>query len=310
MNYPEEIASKMFRWYEESPRTTDRVEARYREVSPCSEYTRYTVEGILKHPGSGLSVLTDVHSLGPIFMNSGMKNAKWSDRLGYGIAVAGEDTRVHLHANGKFVIRRALNREHAEELYKTLVHLVKPSLYEPETKRYLWDLVRSSSLDNGKIPEPMEGLLLWPDEAGDPAVRMGKVLDGIKDVDIGLLSRARSFFSEHARAGFGQDHIGEVDKMKVSVHERIRSFTGDILSDPDLTLGRLAASIWTLRALKEMSLISDLPPEKGSTASVLGDDPWDGHLLDWDSIIRSTGSIDLTVTLARVHYLLSPAGPD
>ncbi|MBN1539998.1 MAG: hypothetical protein JW939_07625 [Candidatus Thermoplasmatota archaeon] len=310
MDYPEKIASRMFRWYEDSPRTTDRLEAKSREVSPCSEYTRYTVEGILRHPGSELSVLMDVHCLGPIFMNSGMKNAKWSDRLGYGMAVAGEDTRVHLHGNGKFIIRRASNREHAEELYKTLVHLVKPALYEPGTGRYLWDLIRSSSLDNGKISKPMEDLLLWPDETGDPGSRMEKVVEGIRCADIDLLSRAREFFSALAGTDLGPDRLDEIDNMKVSAHERIRYYTSGLLSGPDKTLGKLSASIWTLRALDEMRLISGLPGREGPMASVLGDDPWDGHLLDWESGMIRLGSAGRAVSLARVHYLLSPTGTE
>jgi len=73
MQYPETFTDRMFRWYEEYPRTTNRTEAQMKEVSPCSEYTRYTVEGVLKYPMSGMSAVLDVHALGPLFLNSGMK---------------------------------------------------------------------------------------------------------------------------------------------------------------------------------------------------------------------------------------------
>ncbi|MGA1794043.1 MAG: hypothetical protein ACMUHM_08835, partial [Thermoplasmatota archaeon] len=140
MQYPESFTDRMFRWYEEYPRTSNRTEAQMKEVSPCSEYTRYTVEGVLKYPMSGMSAVLDVHALGPLFLNSGMKDAKWSERLGYGMGVMREDTRVHLHGNGKFIIRRAEDREHAESAYKAIVEMVKPTLFDLDKKRYLWDL--------------------------------------------------------------------------------------------------------------------------------------------------------------------------
>ncbi|MBN1390424.1 MAG: hypothetical protein JXA22_07270 [Candidatus Thermoplasmatota archaeon] len=310
MSYPEEIAQRMFHWYDEGPRKSDRMEAMSKEVSPCSEYTRYTVEGVLNGPLSTLSVLMDVHALGTIFKNSGMKDAKWSDRLGYGMAVIGEDTRIHLHVNGKYVIRRAKDREHAETSYRTLVNLIRPTLYDEDSKRYLWDLLKEYSIRKAGIGGSLKDLLLWPDRTGDPVTIIEKVFQGAGEVDVALLAPLRALFIDHRGRDPKSDDPPLPGDMKGLVLDRMKDHSSEFSTDPELSLGRLAASIWSWRAIEEMELVLNILDRKGHVGPVLGKDPWDGHYIDWENVRRYLGSIQFSVSLARVHYLLAPTMTD
>jgi hypothetical protein len=285
MDYPESIRSEMFDWYGGLPSASKQVEPRVKDVTPCSEYTRYTVEGILKDPRSELSALMDVEALGPIFVNSDLKDPKWSPMLGYGMAVVGEDTRIHIHRNGKYIIRRALDREHAESTYKKIVNLVRPALLDTQKRRFVWDRMRE-----GLIGEPdLEGIapfVMWPQEEGDLRSRLERIRDGAKEVDAELLSKMREAVSRDDWAGFAL--FGEtIDSLN-------RSFTEKLLKDVDTSFGRMAALIWARTALRMAG--------NDTTSFFKEYENWEAIPMD----VLEKEPMKMKLMTARLHYLLFP----
>lgn len=164
----------------ERPDPSKREKAISKEVSPCSEYTRYTVEGRMKDPESEMSVILDPRAIGPLFLSAPFNGPKWSKALGYGMAMIGEDTRVHLHLNGKYIIRRALDRDHALSSHRMLLEIARPALFSSSRNSYLWEDVRDMALDVEGFDREETGILIT-----DP------------DIDID-----RNSFLENARKGF------------------------------------------------------------------------------------------------------------
>jgi hypothetical protein len=286
MEYPESIRSRMFDWYEEPPPLDNRVEPKVRDVTPCSEYTRYTVEGILKDPRSELSAVLDVEAMGPIFMNSDLRDPKWSSRLGYGMAVVGEDTRIHIHRNGKYIIRRALDRQHAEATYGKIVNMIRPVLYDTESGRYLWDMIRGV-LDGNMDPGMIAPFIMWPEnEEGDHRSRFEKVRKGASEVDKILLEPLRKMIMD--------GRIGELGAMNEKINEMTGSFLEGSVQDNDILLGRISALIWARYAITSLEGSEKIDPK--------GVNDWNGMVVD-----HSLSSSDRkSILIARLHYLLSP----
>lgn len=164
------------------PETYRRDKAVSREISPCSEYTRFTAEGRFKDPYTEESVILDSEGMAILFDKGPFEKPRWSKRLGYGMAVVGGDTRVHLHANGKFVIRRALDKDHAVNILKTLSMVSKPNLYSTVHERFLWEVLRDISF--GTVDEGLEEIFRWeeekePDRIMKDAVRTFKEIDEV-----------------------------------------------------------------------------------------------------------------------------------
>jgi hypothetical protein len=160
------------------PETYRRDKAVSREITPCSEYTRYTAEGRFRDPYSDESVILDSEGMAILFGLGPFKKPRWSKRLGYGMAIIGEDTRVHLHANGKFVIRRALDKSHAENILKTLSTISKPNIYSTRHERYLWEILRDISFgaENGGMVD----IFGWEEEVDqvmEEAIRTFQEID-------------------------------------------------------------------------------------------------------------------------------------
>jgi len=144
------------------PETYKRDKAVSREITPCSEYTRFTAEGRFKDPYSDESVILDSDGMAILFDKGPFEKPRWSKRLGYGLAVIGGDTRVHLHANGKFVIRRALDKHHAVNILRTLSMISKPNLYSTVHEKFFWEILRDISFH--PIDERMEEIFGWEEE--------------------------------------------------------------------------------------------------------------------------------------------------
>lgn len=287
MDYPESLRSSMFKWYEEPPSVISRLEPKTKDVSPCSEYTRYTVEGVLKDPRSRFSAILDVNSLGPIFINSTLKDPKWSSRLGYGMAVVGEDTRIHIHRNGKYIIRRALDREHAESTYKIIVQMMKPVLFDADSDRFLWDLLKEMIIEK-KDPGTLSPMIAWPLENSELATIIDNIKIGVKEVDDKILSTIRSALI----TGSPIDAQIHTDK----IHEMLIYVSQDLLTNVDITLGRYISLIWALRAIE---FIDDR-----TAKAFIGVENWDVRDLPIDD--NSDLSEDVKVRIARIHFLLSP----
>jgi hypothetical protein len=285
MEYPESIRSRIFDWYDGPPSFGNRLEPKVKDVTPCSEYTRYTVEGILKDPRSELSAVIDVEALGPIFLNSNLKDPKWSTRLGYGIAVEGEDTRIHIHRNGKYIIRRALDRQHAESTYVKIVNMIKPTLYDSNRNRYLWDLVREVLSGRSDL-ERIAPFINWPEGNGDLHKRYEKIREGAKEIENELIAPIRKAIIE--------GKVVEAGSLNERIDEMTRSVSERMMDDIDIYLGRISALIWTRFAVKIFN-------EQFSVDT--------RDLKDWDELITgiSVPNDDFyQISASRLHYLLSP----
>ncbi len=162
------------------PETYRRDKAVSREISPCSEYTRFTAEGRFKDPYSDESVILDSEGMAILFDKGPFEKPRWSKRLGYGMAVIGGDTRVHLHANGKFVIRRALDKDHAVNILKTLSMISKPNIYSTVHERFFWEILRDISFD--PIDEGMGDIFGWEEEEETDRI-MNDAVRTFKEID-------------------------------------------------------------------------------------------------------------------------------
>jgi hypothetical protein len=122
------------------------------------------MEGTLKDPFSDLSVLLDVPVLGTLFMNGPFIEPRWSPALGYGLAVIEDDTRVHLYRSGKFVIRRARDREHVETCYRRICDMVRPAMVLPGTGLLFYeDVALSRHFIDAGLEEKIMTAVKWPE---------------------------------------------------------------------------------------------------------------------------------------------------
>ncbi|MCU0798231.1 MAG: hypothetical protein MUC62_00975 [Candidatus Thermoplasmatota archaeon] len=146
------------------PGPSKREKAAIRDVSPCSEYTRYTMEGTLKDPFSDLAVLLDIPALGTLFINGPFLEPRWSPALGYGLAVIEDDTRIHLYRSGKFVIRRARDRDHVEACYRLVCDLVRPALVLPGPGLLFYEAAAlQRHFSEAGSEDHLINAVLWPD---------------------------------------------------------------------------------------------------------------------------------------------------
>ncbi len=249
-----EIYMELFNWSDSISPPARREKARVKEVSPCSEYTRYTVEGVMKDPWSDLSARFHAETLGTLLSNSSFNGPRWSDKLGYGIAVIGEDTRVHIHQNGKFIIRRALDREHAQRSYGSIRILYHPALMEDGTDRPLWFLIKLFLLGDRIEGENFKKMLLWPENEGNVEEIMASVNHGMGEMreklgetlgENGLLLALKG-----DRVSL-DDHVEFIKGAMVHEHRKSQE-------DPWKTLGSLTALVCALKAASELSSIIDL----------------------------------------------------
>lgn len=149
------------------PEPVGLVPAVEKEISPCSEYTRFTVEGRFPGPGSNMNAVLDGEVLGKMFSNGPFKNPRWSSKLGYGMAVIDEDTRVHLHSNGKYIIRRAMDKDHALKCQTLLAAITRPAVYSTSMDSFIWEKVRDLSLGVEEVNPESISLVNWQLEDGE-----------------------------------------------------------------------------------------------------------------------------------------------
>jgi hypothetical protein len=241
----------LYEWKFEGPGSRARETARTKEVSPCSEYTRYTVEGILKDPWSDLSARFDVETLGILFANSSFHDPRWSDRLGYGMAVIGEDTRVHLHQNGKYIIRRALDREHAEISYKLITGLLRPVLFDDPSGKPMWYLLREITSDPKGSSERLDKLVRWPYDDDLHLSAMDEVKEGIRHIHEMLLMGMQDMFKEGPFIGNSAD----IEELTGRIKGEMTNAHGRSAELPYGNLGRTSALIWAHKAVEEAKVM-------------------------------------------------------
>ena len=133
------------------------------EITPCSEYSRFTIEGILADPLSQENnAVFETRSLGALFRSSRFRDKKWSDPLSYGIAMEVPDIRIHLQGKGKIIVRRARDSEEASGLFLEIADLMHPSLYCSLGGHSLADTVREMALCGIDTPECLDPMMEWP----------------------------------------------------------------------------------------------------------------------------------------------------
>lgn len=167
------------------------VPALNKELSPCSEHTRFSAEGRFPGPGSSLNAVLDVDILGLLFVNGPFKDPRWSAKLGYGMGVLGNDTRVHLYSNGKYVVRRALDREHADRCLSLLASICQPAAYSSRLKKFTWEIVRDLALGHIDPDPDVRNVFNWQIEDGsdiiEDSIGSFKKMDNIFGTGIGKI---------------------------------------------------------------------------------------------------------------------------
>ncbi|MDG6225082.1 MAG: hypothetical protein QCI82_06170 [Candidatus Thermoplasmatota archaeon] len=174
-----------------------RTKPSMKEISPCSEYTRFTMEGVLEDPLlPDKNAVFDPITLGESFKASRFSSKKWSEPLSYGMAVDREDTRIHLHGKGKIIIRRAIDRDHAVSLFNEIADLMWPSLLDSTSGMTLSETIHSLSLHDMKIDTKRWGPFMdWPASNGNDMADINIVMDHYRkqrsiDID-GILKATR-----------------------------------------------------------------------------------------------------------------------
>lgn len=238
----------LFKWPDDTPGSRTRESHRSKEVSPCSEYTRYTVEGVFKDPWSDLSARFDVETMGILFSNSCFHEPKWSERLGYGMAVIGEDTRLHLHRNGKYIIRRAIDREQAERSYRLVTSLLRPVLIDDRSGKPLWYILRGSITDMKNAPPYLGIIIGWPEQGDNRTGDLNEVFKGARVQDEKILVDVRNSVLD---GSFQEDKDG-LRRMIERVRGSIAHIHESSLSNEMKALGEISALIWVSKALQEM----------------------------------------------------------
>ena len=181
---------------QERPDPVGREPAMSKEVTPCSEYTRFTSEGRMRDPHSSFSVILDSFLTGHLFRSGPFNKVKWSERLGYGMCVIGEDTRIHLHINGKYVIRRALDKDHANNIQMVLSQLSRPALYSTKNGSFMWEIIRDISLgSNVDDMKAIDQLFPWPDDGG-PENEMEEAIGSFKEADASFSSNVERILED------------------------------------------------------------------------------------------------------------------
>jgi len=167
------------------------------EATPCSEYTRYTIEGILPDPmDPNKNAVFDPAYLGHLFRASRYNNKKWSEPLSYGIAALEPDIRLHLQGRGKVIIRRAFDKANAHSLYSEVAELMRPSLYCTLSGHTLADMIAALSTKGGPLPYCAGPMMEWPfkDVADDMTSAIAAYKGAKEDLGVQILEETIRFF--------------------------------------------------------------------------------------------------------------------
>lgn len=164
---------------------SDRSTPSLHEVTPCSEYSRFTVEGVLADPLSPeKNAVFEPLSLGATFRSSRFREKRWSDPLAYGMAFVEEDVRIHLQGRGKIIIRRSPDREAANRLYMEIADIMWPSLYCSIGGHTMAESVqRLAMVDGGTPPRCFASMLEWP-YGSSQRIDQGKVVSECAEMNL------------------------------------------------------------------------------------------------------------------------------
>jgi len=184
------------------------------EVTPCSEFTRYTIEGILPDPmDPGHNGVFHPFALGECFKASRFSEKKWSDPLSYGMAIIEDDIRVHIQGRGKVIVRRARTKQEAKALYSEVSDLMRPSLLcglgGHTVAEALLSISRGSFVPHAGC---IDAMMQWPGEDLVPALSLERtmsIFEAKRMEDAGPLScRVREVLSgdpiDESRSGIGE----------------------------------------------------------------------------------------------------------
>ncbi len=174
-------------------------------LSPCSEYTKYTLESVLHDPlDRTRSSLFEAESLGYLLELGDFRSLKWSSALGYGVCTVEEDTNAHVHSKGKIIIRHALTKEHALWIHAHLVSLTNPSVYSTRTGYTLADRIRRLSVYDDKGPDDeLMDILRWQSEKPQDELHLEDIREGYKKADEEMGEATRSVISDLIRSWKG-----------------------------------------------------------------------------------------------------------
>lgn len=305
MGYRDEISTSLVRSHIEGMDTGGRIEAREKELSPCSEYTRYTVEGVLKDPYSELSVLLDRLVMEFLFKNSALKAPKWSEALGYGMAMTGEETRIHVYKNGKFIIRRAADRKDAERSFNRISSILWPAVFSSRSDSFNWSILRKAAWDGDKKALEEPAMLLWPQEEGDHGKVLSKMKMHLRELDNGM--------GKVLRKDIEKNITGEEEALRNllerMIHKgkenekRLRSEIQDHLDDPLHQRSSFTYHLWIWMGLSHLEEYLRVSIPSGSILDDTGGTFWD---LDERKREGTGPHGDKFEGLLKAKYMLGP----
>jgi hypothetical protein len=202
-------------------------------------------------------------------MNGPLLEPRWSSALGYGMAIIEEDTRVHLYRSGKFVIRRARDREHVEACYGLLCDIVRPSVVLPESGMVLYEAMGINRLVRSEwLRSQLVHVLSWP------GTEVGSVqpFEGLIEGPDGLRSSLRESISPPLKALFSKIAGGAdadhpiLEDVRGKVISSMKRSTSDLKGTGQMLSSSACIHLAAERALDIIKEV--LPSLKGDTGKV------------------------------------------
>ena len=156
-----------------------------KEVSPCNESRKFTVEGVLRDPEDpGKSAVLEAWSLGRTLSVMHFSDFKWSSSLGYAMGTLETGTRIHLHCRGKTVIRKAETKDDADDVFKWITSISKPSVICFENGTPLWEVLflayhREGAVDRDSLMKCLD----WHSGGSDCEIIFDESLASYNELD-------------------------------------------------------------------------------------------------------------------------------
>ncbi len=287
-NHSKDIKREIYRRFQRS--RTSHVP---KEITPCSEYSRFTLETVVEDPNEpGKNAIFEPHSMGILFNSGNYADIKWSEKLGYGMAVMDDNVKLMVHTKGKMVIRRALDRDYAEAHFLGLKTLILPSIYCTITGQTLWEmlvwanLVGSGVFDSGRMED-------FDNCRSSIISRITLESDGVEHVMNGYSeenertgTRMRNAIKKLLSANENKaDGLSDLLKdLHIGIENRSKEISRDLLVSGPVERGEFVGrSSFLLSALRSLDGLSEwVEGSEDSGISYLSTDaemilrPWDG----------------------------------
>ena len=271
-----------------------------RDVSPCSENTRVTLETVMEDPlMRGSSAAFEPHTMGTLLRSSALSEVKWSEELGYGKCILEGDTSLLIQSKGKIVIRRALHKEGALSWYGHLRDLILPSIFLSDSGITLHESIWANTHPNwGRHDiKTVRGMYrgLLNGIYGDLSADRDRTISGYCEEYV-RMSPPVSELMESVLAGDEKGSNGSIGEKYAKVQRSLGMLTSSLKEKtvrPEVYMGEASLHLHLMAAISYLQRFAD-----------------GGYELDdelKDLLLRSTHKSD---HLGDIMSVLSDRGPD